>query len=269
MNGELRVLRKLVIWLWDSHQRPGKYIDRRANEIITRIGSSGLSIPTDTYLDNLLPTNEKVATKFPNRYFLYLNPVVDRHLFIPRIQLMCDFGRNIPEIRCRLEIYLIDDRDCLQALGYRFEAPEGVGVHHYYHIQNINPTGKLPTHRWLPESQPAFPLDANSPVLILVSLLVSLYGLDYLKKLQSVANSIDPHLVEILHRVEYRNIDDLEWYWIVVDSGNRLYYHTCENPSDFKHDFRISKPGCSFIGMTQEDFNALPDREKRDYKRVE
>jgi hypothetical protein len=70
----------------------------------------------------------------------------------------------------------------LAAIGCRFEPPEGPGIHNYYHAQifrAFHPGGKelpcCPT--WLPESWPAFHLKADDPVTLLVSMVISLYGL--------------------------------------------------------------------------------------------
>ena len=168
MSDDLKIFRELVLWLFETHEKPWEYSNEDAQLIIDGGNLLNNCFTTDAELEAYLPSEDKVTANFDNRYF-YLNPVTVGQIMVPRIQLRCDFGRNFPEIRCRLELFLLDNNADIQSLGYRFESPEGqgahaMGLHHYYHVQMIQPPTAESKIDWLPERQPAFPIDADDPV---------------------------------------------------------------------------------------------------------
>lgn len=127
---------------------------------------------------------------------LFLN--LDFRQPVPRLQLavmLCSFVGGIPE-----------------AIALRFESPEGadakgVGEHNYYHAQftrqlrvgvsliSLSPAKppstcphcgqELPLENpwhWLSETQPAFALDARSPVTLAACVFISLYGAAFFRR---------------------------------------------------------------------------------------
>lgn len=217
MSNDLRVFRELILWLWQTHQRPWGYENESAQLIVETQELLNDSINTPEELEYYLPSEDKVCSSFRlNRYF-YLTPVTESRIMVPRIQLESDFSRNIPEIRCRLELFLLDHDLNIKSLGFRLETPEGmndqyIGIHHYYHIQLIEP----PTLRvdCLPKTQPAFPLDADNPVGLILGLLLSLYGLDYLGKILKEAHNIWK-LREYIDGIPHARFESFEWYRLV------------------------------------------------------
>lgn len=268
MSDELRVFRELVLWIWQSHKKPWDYDreDTRLQFIAESTGSRTNSFYTDNELDAYLPSEDNVDTSFPDSRFIYLSPIITSRLMVPRIHLKCDFGRNIPEIRCRLELYLLTDDVGIRSIGYRFESPEGQndhgnGIHHYYHIQIIQP----PTSRidWLPVHQPAFPLNIDDPVKLLLGLLISLYGLNYLSTILRDANIWK--LDDYIKTLPYMNFDSFEWYRL-VEIGDPIKrskgYKILSNLNDFDAFIRGVYPGCNIRSITHSKFEALRDKNK-------
>lgn len=268
MDHDLRIFRELVLWLWHTHERPWEYSHGTAKLIAEDIHFQ------DTFnnyeeLERCLPTEDNVCSEFGRR-FLYLNPITESRLMVPRIQLKCNFGRNIPEVRCRLELFLLGDDANIKSLGYRLESPEGQntqgqGVHHYYHFQMIQPP--TCTIDWLPETQPAFPLDADHPVKLLLCLLVSLYGLDYLGTiLRNAPNILD--LNEHVNHFPHTTFGTFEWYKL-VEIGQPVRhtegYKISANLNDFDTFINARYRGCNIRPITKSKFDALDNRQKHNY----
>ena len=87
--------------------------------------------------------------------------------------------------RAYVLLTMLDQCDGLQALAIRFETDEGpqtngvTGSHDFCHAQlcqSINGKTRATTPSWLPESQPALPLDAEDQIGLVLCMLASLYG---------------------------------------------------------------------------------------------
>lgn len=122
--------------------------------------------------------------------FLYLEVVNDDRPLIPVVSFNYDFSDDREEFRLRVGLLGRSLEGTMVSAGFRFETREGpTGVHRYYHSQMISSIGvpkgsdPLPADHWVPESQPAFPLDADNPTALLVCFLVSLYGPDRVRGL--------------------------------------------------------------------------------------
>lgn len=139
----------------------------------------------ETELENFF--NATKANLTERKAFIYLKPVEKGDWIIPILSISYDFESNFPVMRLRLSMFLVDKEDELRAIGYRFETPEseGDGIHNYYHAQliykfdNDERIKNLPCPEWVPESQPAFALDATTPLTLLVCMIGSLYGPEY------------------------------------------------------------------------------------------
>lgn len=92
------------------------------------------------------------------------------------------------------------------ATAWRFESPEGKGDHDYFHCQpvkemrygrSIPALCALPD--WYFDDSPTMPLKASSYEQLLVCLLVSIYGLVTLRKMQQelLSNRLAEHLDEL------------------------------------------------------------------------
>ena len=79
----------------------------------------------------------------------------------------------------------LDENLDIQALSIRYETDEGDaqrkmdGSHDFCHAQLCNSISHricATTPKWLPESQPSIPLDANDQISLVLCMLTSLYG---------------------------------------------------------------------------------------------
>jgi hypothetical protein len=200
MNAHLVAdFRKLVIWLHDKHKpllldRLDEGNRELYNELLVTFPSAD-----DRILESLLPSAENGECDFiRDKCFLYLSPDpgegTDTKLgFLPFIAIKCNFDRQFPEVRVGVAMALRHMDRKPRILGFRFEAPEGLGggLHDFYHaqiIQSFVSDGRpsIPLNHagadmgWLPMVQPSMPLDAHCPITLFLSVLVSLYGFKYL-----------------------------------------------------------------------------------------
>lgn len=276
MDKELNVFRNLLLWLWDRYPKPWDDGYGRDAYQIACIYLGNRSFPKRENLEASLPTETQVAVEFPGTQFLHLPPFKTRshYIIVPRIRLVCNFGRNIPLIRCYLGLFLLHE-GCLRSIGFRFEAPEGPGIHHYYHTQLITDEAwtipRQEHHIWLPTEQPAFPLDADNPVTLILCLLVSLYGVDCLRDL---VNSGIPDLRDYLDKVRASILQTqkLIYYWKVeyddpeIAGRHRvMHYSTFEDPGNFKTAMVVAHPRCNILGITMSTYKSLREEDRLVY----
>jgi hypothetical protein len=127
--------------------------------------------------------------------YFFLELVHDTGPLLPVVTVSYDFVNGSLQIRVGLfSLREVANGHRLRAVGYRFESPENtpyggegeteIGAHDYYHAQPIMRLVKaLPRSalgdseaRWVPESQPAFPLEAENALQLLACTLVTIYG---------------------------------------------------------------------------------------------
>lgn len=211
MNMESSLFCQLLKWLWKSNEhleRDGS-LSIKVRDIHNRIANAFLRIGSDRELDNLLPADNRPRSDFGRR-FLYLKPVVKGSIMVPILSLKCDLNHSpAPRFCLRLGLFLLDNSGEPRAIGYRFETPEDEDEsrHHYYHAQliksfpNESPGWCLDCRKWLPDTQPAFALDANGPVALLLCMLVSLYdihGVNQILKEVDFRNDLTPYLEKMI-----------------------------------------------------------------------
>lgn len=80
---------------------------------------------------------------------------------------------------------MLDENSDIQAISIRFETDEGIprndtiGSHDFCHAQFCHSIGRLgcaTSLKWLSESQPSIPVDAEDQISLVLCMLVSLYG---------------------------------------------------------------------------------------------
>lgn len=145
------------------------------------------------------PKLESVLSQIPNKpldfasdnLVMFLPPFPrEERRFVPAISLYYNANNECLNIRA-----VMIDRDedgHPYGFGFRLESPTSNCVantqgrtHEFYHVQLIKELGYGPELRmpvWLPCKQPAFPIRADDPVSAILSLVLSLYGLDYFRK---------------------------------------------------------------------------------------
>jgi hypothetical protein len=269
MDQELRLFRDLILAIWDNYRKPWFYPRGQARDIYLDINTAFPSFTDRRELERALPSEGRVKTDFPASLFLYLEPVHRGQVMVPVLTIKSDFGRTIPELRLRLGLFLRYNRD-IKAIGYRFEAPEGPGIHHYYHMQMIHgfsPSVIFPPndcHIWIPDTTPTFPLDVDGSVSLMLSLLISLYGVrDTIALVRNA--STGAQLAEYIERMNCYAVPTIEWFWEVTFAGppvRRIFYKSPREPREFREHFASSYPGCQIRGIT-EGFYVSQSKSKR------
>jgi hypothetical protein len=265
VDKDMKAFCELSLWLCDSHKKPWDY-EAKARAIYDEI-SRGCSYISSTELESYLPNEEKVKSKFPKRKYLYLNPIEDQ-AHVPVLSIAYDFGRSIPEVRIRLGLFFFHEGK-IRAFGYRFESPEGPGSHHYYHAQLINGFEKDEPFpgwdTWMPTSCPTFPLDADSPVKLLLSLLIALYGVSYISRIKPLVNGIGNHLDEMhFHSVP----TELKWYKkVITGGGTKPEIHDTSDQDKFTKKMRAKYPKCKITDITRGMYTQAKAGQQRSTRR--
>lgn len=188
-TNEKILFRDVLMWLFRQHRQVEKdafgVITQKQREIYERIAVTWKRVENDSVLGTVLNSDSgQLLGEDRTARYVYLEPIQKENA-IPIVWLEYDWTRSIPKVSFRLGIFVFDRDKELRAMGYRFETPHGEGAHHFYHAQPIQElvTDKLPCPEWIPVHQPSFVLDAVDPVTLLFSLVISLYGFEYLEKL--------------------------------------------------------------------------------------
>lgn len=179
LRGVLKAVGRADAWKASTLNREGK---SEASKIVDRTSNLFPPVPFAT-LRTLLSSPRRNLDMLESGQFIYLEPVASRAgLLVPVLAATYDFEAHPAKASMRLAIFGQHD-ERLQAVGYRFEY--GAGRHAYFHLQHVVDFGTsrpLPTATWMPVDLPAIPIDAKSPVGLVVCLLGGLYD-DYLPKL--------------------------------------------------------------------------------------
>ncbi|MBX3001991.1 MAG: hypothetical protein KF893_25930 [Caldilineaceae bacterium] len=189
---EYTVLKQIFVWLATEQRRWQESVlsTTSRRDLFEQVEIDYPSIE-ERELENYLNSSDTIELLKWGK-FLYLRPIEEGGFFIPVLTIKYDFGGHEQEIRLRLAFFCIDENGDIKASGFRFEAPEDTdGLHNYFHVQAITgfdkdtPKYQLPCEKWIPVKQPALCFDANGPVSLVVGMLVSLYGFNYIKELMN------------------------------------------------------------------------------------
>ena len=121
-------------------------------------------------------------------------PVDRSKTWRPVLWMKIDLTQATPT---NLQIVLVNVKALDAALAFRFETPSEAGpkgepgLHHFHHMQltrTLRPFGDVHgVPPWIPESFPTFPLDADTPLGLMLSMLLALYGFGFEERL--IANA--------------------------------------------------------------------------------
>jgi hypothetical protein len=181
-----KLLLDTVLFLAQHRSRAGAPGPKLLNE-----ASSKFTRFEERHLELFFNENSNRGDTSEAGKFVFL-PMVPNPRLLPVLSLAYD----IPDDQAKLQVALFTETNQrgVRAFGYRFEPPEGPGRHNYWHAQPIlqirchdETTIDLPglEDGWRPIDTPAFPIDARSSIGLLVSLLVSIYGLDEFGQIQA------------------------------------------------------------------------------------
>lgn len=193
--------RSIFIWLEETHRPFLERLTERQGSIFDDLVGT-FPQATDRALESRLPSEiNPVCNLSADRHCIYLSPKPHSDIslpFLPFVSLKCDFAE--PPIMVRIYLAMAmrsgdgSGHNTMRILGFRYEAPEGTGdgLHDLFHMQMIRSLGagsaslNLPQAdlEWIPTAQPSVPLDACCPVTLVLSMLVSLYGMRYLEQVR-------------------------------------------------------------------------------------
>lgn len=175
-----KILRVLV--RQEEHAARNSY-PQKVTELRSDLIRSFHPLSHDALERTIGPSSGSSSASHASNRFIFL-PACDRGgWFIPVLSINYNFAADPAELRIRAGLFAVE-RD---HVGYRFETPEGPsGIHCYYHAQPIvgwvSGDTSISRHD-VNQSQPAFPIDADSPVTLLMAAVLSCYGLDKVAEL--------------------------------------------------------------------------------------
>ena len=182
MDHMIRTFRELFLAIW-SEQDEAWRKDRgpnkpsvNATDVLNRVrtqGSFANQLDRDALL-NRLPSKTQLELDFKRAYLL-LPPSPKAADFVPLMWMSYNLTVKPVEVRICITMFCHHGAD-LKSFPFRLE--NGSGRHAFYHAQLGNNMDVRLEPEWLPESQPSFPLCANCPVTLVISLLLTLYGLN-------------------------------------------------------------------------------------------
>lgn len=269
LDPELRLFKDLLIAIWNHQPKPWLLTRGNVKDIYQAVASTYNSLSSVEELENSLPSQDRVSAGFAGNRFLYFPPVQTGTTLLPILKIgKCDFSRSIPEIRLRLGLFFKHGVDT-RAIGYRLESPEGPGSHHYYHVQMIRGFDKHSNFNddeylnWMPDQAPTFPLDVDSPVKLLLSLLIGLYGLVDAGTMLG-HNGLTSRAKPYLDKMRCFSMPPIEWYWRVLKSGAAAYefYRTQKEPAQVRRDFK-QYAGSKLESITEGLYREQPKKNQR------
>lgn len=258
MNVEQGLLSQIVLWLWSRHRKAASTLSGKLSDLHEQVSGVYHGFG-DRELEGLLSKQNSPVVDFGDHgKVLFLEPIAGPRCMIPILSLRYDFYRSIPEVRLRLALFLFDDTGRVAAIGYRFESPEGEGTHHYYHaqlIRNLDHGQSLPCPAWLPTTQPAFALDAENALTLVVCLLITLYGLEYVDELQGAPFWV--HLKSyVQNRMMWTDRKFQPTYWRVTLPKSIDYYKTWDEEGRFRTIMKNARRARSVDGISRKEYDA-------------
>ena len=183
MDHMMRTLKELFLAIWseqdeawrkDSGQNKPSEKAKEALEKVRTMGSFANQLTREALLSRL-PDETQLVRDFEREYLL-LPPSPKAANFVPLMWMGYDFDFEADRLDARVDVTMFCHVGSeLKWLPLRLES--GGGMHNFYHAQLENKMVPIKPD-WLPGSQPSFPLCAKCPVTLVISLLLTLYGLE-------------------------------------------------------------------------------------------
>jgi len=186
VNVGQKTLNDLLVWIAQrgeniqSAQKQFQKIQEKTAIYYRKMDSRELEALLAAGAPGTMSTSEKNA-------FIYLPPTEKGPCIVPILSVEYNYATEPPEATLRIALFLLDSKDDIKAIGYRFETASRQGRHRYCHIQHIDGLGQNkfpPGVEWIPTEYPAFPLDAQDPIELVICMLVSLYDREILDALE-------------------------------------------------------------------------------------
>ncbi len=260
---ELSLFRQLILWLFDTHEKPWEYSDAEAREIFAHIADAYTAFADRRQLEECLPAKSRLVTNFRDvNRFLYLKPLAGSRSAVPIVTMFCNLEGERPEIRIRVGLFVQEGSGAkrMRAVGLRFETPEGDGRHNYFHAQFITEfAAGSPVHaspHWLPTREPAFLLDADGPLGLMICLLISLNGLGFLEDLEQCLGGELRAYTKQIHAKKFAP----SFWRVLLSSGVSHYCRSWVGAKEFRARMIKKHPGCKSTPISQSSYLAQPER---------
>jgi hypothetical protein len=238
MDPEAIAFRQLLLAVFDQSRRCFDGPVGKLAVILEQIPHIYQRITDSSVLERNLPGKNEAADFWNARQFLYLRPIAQGCPTIPILTVKCDFSKSHPLVTVKLILFVLDNQDKIQMLGYRFESPhgEGEGRHDFYHVQPIinviraKDGPRLNCPDWIPDTHPSLALDAENSVMLVLCLLLSLYGLQYTQELgRRVAGGTLARFFRTAHFGKFPPT-----FWRVTVGKESVFYKTWLTKSRFR-----------------------------------
>lgn len=263
--------RVLIRGLEQTHRPVLQRLDRESpakkklyDHSIGRFRDLGFQLLTRDTLERYLPTRERPTCDFiRDKVVLCLRPTDKGDSLLPMVTISCDFSKNSPILRIRVGLCQILQDDKLRVLGCRFETPEndGSGRHDFYHLQLVRvlEKGSDPLNKedaeisWPPDGQPSVPLDADSPMTLVIAFLVSVYGLWYLDEVERLV-PVDylKNFAAWTHRPLFWRAKDKDGVWKYFSDGKRREENVVREMIAKK--LNVSREALALKGIKAQEF---------------
>jgi hypothetical protein len=136
MTSDQELIRQILLWISARYRHAMSNLSGNPLKIHDQIAST-YNIFQDVEIERLF-TESDVYDSLVDHKFLMMETIDLGSPMIPVFSFSYNFHRSIPEFNIRLALFLFEKSEKareLRAIGYRFESPEGEGLHHYYHAQ--------------------------------------------------------------------------------------------------------------------------------------
>lgn len=197
-TAELIRVKHLLVWIArNSTSSPSDDAHRHIRQLYERLAISTFRPLDGEKLLNILrkPENELAFDLSSTNTYIYLQPERRTPDVLPILTFKYDYSSptNLAELRLRLAFFKIvptsTEAQHIKATGFRFEAieGEGEGSHNYFHAQPITSFdrhgSRIPCEDWHPDTYPAFPLEADSYVGLVMALICSVYNQNIVRQM--------------------------------------------------------------------------------------
>jgi hypothetical protein len=194
---------QILVWLVERQGREAASYNRSERTLVEAVAGDFPPFTSDLELRQLLKLAPRSGETSSQGSFLHL-PLLSSHMrWLPVLTTRYDYDRDAVSIQ--IVLFGIDQE--LRAVGLRFESPERwwstssaaraaeaipprPGIHDFHHTQMIREvttaagrTVPIPAAAWTPVVQPSVPIDARTVPQLLITVVISLYGLRLVEEL--------------------------------------------------------------------------------------
>ncbi len=264
---DLVLLRQIVLWLHRTQEilerESQSALSSKERDLYATIASHWRKIESERALDETFADSKGSLSGTGNKSrYVYLTPTL-RDKMIPILSFSYSWNSSMPQVSLRVGLFLFDSQKNLAAIGYRFESPHGLGEHHFYHAQLIRTFGQdlFPQcPDWLPERQPSFALDASDPITLIICLLISLYGFDYIETLRTAP--FGNALTRYMETMMLMNPAFQPRFWQVELPKETQFYMSRHQPEKFKLIMK-SKGARASTSISRREYYAQAEKKRK------